>query len=239
MPLLHQSYRKATRIPQSFPFLCLCSTSRTGRPYEYLKAFHSYASTSPVAAAGHTNTSKLPVHMPLPHQPLRQATRTLQSFPFLCLFSTSRTGRPYEYLKAFHSYASAPPVVPEGHTNTPKFSISMPLLHQSYRKAIRIPQSFPFLCLCSTSRTGRPFEYLKVFHSYASTSPVAAEGHSNTSKLSIHMPLLHQSYRKAFSQSQIQPSPVPGVSIRRDQWGSLHLRSGQRRPFSCSPCGRA
>ena len=177
MPLPHLLQRQAIRIPQSFPFLCLCSTSRTGRPHEYLKAFHSYASTSPVAAAGHTNTSKLPVHMPLPHQPLRQATRTLQSFPFLCL--------------------------------------------------------------CSTSRTGRPFEYFKVFHSYASTSPVAAEGHSNTPKFSIPMPLPHQSYRKAFSQSQIQPSPVPGVSIRRDQWGSLHLRSGQRRPFSCSPCGRA
>ena len=239
MPLSFKSGRKAIRIPQSFPFLCLCSTSRTGRPHEYLKAFHFYASAPPVVPEGHTNTSKLSIHMPLPHLLQRQAIRILQSFPFICLCHTSRSGRPHEHFKVFHSYASSPPVVPEGHTNTSKLSIPMPLPHQSYRKAIRIPQSFPFLCLCSTSRTGRPFEYLKVFHSYASTSPVAAEGHSNTSKLSIHMPLLHQSYRKAFSQSQIQPSPVPGVSIRRDQWGSLHLRSGQRRPFSCSPCGRA
>ena len=177
--------------------------------------------------------------MPLPLKLVRKAIRILQSFPFLCLYLTCCSGRPYEYLKVFHSYASAPPVVPEGHTNTSKLSIHMPLPHLLQRQAIRILQSFPFICLCHTSRSGRPHEHFKVFHSYASAPPVVPEGHSNTSKLSIPMPLLHQSYQKAFSQSQIQPSPVPGVSIRRDQWGSLHLRSGQRRPFSCSPCGRA
>ena len=205
MPLLHQSYRKAIRIPQSFPFICLYLTCCSGRPYEYLKAFHSYASTSPVATEGHSNTSKLSIPMPLLHQSYRKAIRILQSFPFLCLYLTCCSGRPYEYLKAFHSYTSAPPVVPEGHTNTSKLSISMPLPHLLQRQAIRIPQSFPFLYLCSTSRTGRPFEYLKASRSYASATPAAPAGHTNTSKLSIPMPLLHQSYRKAIRIPQSFP----------------------------------
>ena len=188
MPLSFKSGRKAIRIPQSFPFLCLCSTSRTGRPHEYLKAFHFYASAPPVVPEGHTNTSKLSIHMPLPHLLQRQAIRILQSFPFICLCHTSRSGRPHEHFKVFHSYASSPPVVPEGHTNTSKLSIPMPLLHQSYRKAIRIPQSFPFLCLYLACCSGRPFEYLKAFHSYASAPPVVPEGLQSISNTTVTRP---------------------------------------------------
>ena len=49
---------------------------------EYLKVLDFYASISPAAPAGPTNTSKLQAYMPLPHLPLWQAPQILQSSRF-------------------------------------------------------------------------------------------------------------------------------------------------------------
>ena len=160
MPQPDKSYQRATRIPQSRPLICLQSTSRTGRPYECLKAARSFAYNRQVAPAGHTNTLKPPAHLPTTDKSHRQAIRIPQSCPLNCLQPTSRTGRPYECLKAARSFAynrqvapaghtntSKPPahlpttgqVVPAGHTNTSKPPAHLPTTDKSNRQAIRIP----------------------------------------------------------------------------------------------------
>ena len=73
----------------------------------------------------------------------------------------------------------------------------MPLLTLSLRQAPRIPQSSRLLCLYTACRSGRPHEYSKAPGSYASTRPVAPEGHTNTSKSQAHMPLLSLPLRQA------------------------------------------
>ena len=182
--------RQAPRILQSSRLLCLYLTCRIGRPYEYLKAPGSYASTRPAASAGPTNTSKLQALMPQLTLPLWQAIRILQSSRFICLYLPCRSGRPHEYSKAPDSYASTYPAASAGHTNTPKLQAHMPLLTLPLRQATRIPQSSWLICLYSACRSGRPHEYFKVPGSYASTYPVAPAGHTNTPKLQALMPLL-------------------------------------------------
>ena len=135
--------------------------------------------------------------MPLLALPLRQATRILQSSWLLCLYLTCRSGRPHEYFKAPDSYASTYPAASAGPTNTPKLQALMPQLTLPLRQAIRILQSSRLICLYLTCRIGRPYEYLKVPDSYASTRPAAPAGHTNTSKSLAHMPQLTLPLRKA------------------------------------------
>ena len=137
VPRTGKSHRQAQRILQSIQCECLEPTSRTGRPNEYPKASvrvprtgKSYrrakripqssrasASNRQVVPAGHTNTSKL------------QCER---------LKIPSRTGRPYEYLKA---------------------PVQMPQKPKSYRQAKRIPQSSRHKCLQPTSRRRQANHY--------------------------------------------------------------------------------
>ena len=196
--------RQAPRILQSSRLLCLYLTCRIGRPYEYLKAPGSYASTRPAASAGPTNTSKLQALMPQLTLPLWQAIRILQSSRFICLYLPCRSGRPHEYSKAPGSYASTRPAAPAGHTNTSKLQALMPQLTLPLRQAPRIPQSSRLICLYTACRSGRPYEYSKAPDSYASTYPAAPAGHTNTPKLQAHMPLLTLPLRQA---TRIPQSP--------------------------------
>ena len=197
LPQPDKSIWQAIRILQNRPLICLNRTSRTGRPYEYLKAARSIAHNRQVASAGHTNTSKPPAHLPQPDKSNRRAIRILQSRPLNCLNRTSRTGRPCEYLKVPDLNASTGQVEPAGHTNTSKLLPQMPPTDKSNRRAIRIPQSSRLECLNRTSRTGGPYEYLKVPDLNASTGQVVPAGHSNTSKLPAHLPTTDKSNRRA------------------------------------------
>ncbi len=177
LPQPDKSHRQAIRIPQSSCLKCLQPTSRTGgpfeylkvpdlnaynrtsrtgRPYEYLKAARSIASIGQVNLAGHTNTTKLPAHLPTTDKSHRQAIRIPQSCPLICLNRTSRTGGPYEYLKVPDLNASTGQVEPAGHTNTSKLQAQMPQTPRPHRQAIRIPQSSCLNCFQPTSREGRP-----------------------------------------------------------------------------------
>ena len=156
MPQKHKSNRQATRIPKSSRRKCLRTPSRTGRPYEYLKAPGTNASEAQVEPAGHTNTQKLQAQMPPHPKSNRQAPRIPQSSRHKRLRTSSRTGRPLEYLKAPGTNASEAQVEPAGHTNTSKFLSLMPLRPLPRRQAPRIPQSFQRECLYRACRTGRP-----------------------------------------------------------------------------------
>ena len=176
MPQHLKSNRQATRIPQSSRHKCLRSSSRAGRPYEYLKA---------------------PARMPLPDLSSRQATRIPKSSRHKRLSTPSRTGRPYEYLKAPGTNASAPQVEPAGHTNTSKLPAQMPQKHKSSRQAPRIPQSSRHKRLRTPSRTGRPYEYPKAPGTNASAPQVEPACHTNTQKLPAKMPQHLTSQRQA------------------------------------------
>ena len=130
-----KSNRQAIRIPQSCPLNRLNRTSQSGRPYEYHKAARSFAYNRQVAPAGHTNTSKLPAHLPQPDQSYRRAIRIPQSSRLECLNRTSRTGRPYEYLKVAGTNASNTPAASAGHTNTSKFLPQLLPTDKSRRQA--------------------------------------------------------------------------------------------------------
>ena len=197
MPLHPLPRRQAPRIPQSSRHKCLRSSSRTGRPYEYLKAPVSYASTSLAEKAGHTNTSKSQVQMPPHLKSNRQATRIPKSSRHKCLRSSSRTGRPYEYLKAPVSYASTSLAEKAGHTNTQKLQAKMPPHLTSKRQAPRIPKSSRHKCLRTPSRADRPYEYPKAPGTNASTPHVEPAGHTNTPKLQAQMPQKLKSNRHA------------------------------------------
>ena len=177
MPLSHPPLRQAPRIPQSSKFLCLFLTRPSGRLYEYFKVPVFYASSPPAALAGHSNTSKPLTFMPLPHLPLRQAIRILQSSWFLCLFLACRSGRPHEYLKVPSSYASSSPAALASPTNTSKLRFLMPLPRLPLRQAARILQSFQS-------------------HMPQSVLPKPA-GHSNTKKVKAQVPPPFRSNRQA------------------------------------------
>ena len=156
MPQKHKSNRQALRIPQSSRQKCLYVPCRKGRPHEYFKVSSENASAPQVEPAGHTNTLKLQAQMPLPGLSSRQALRIPQSSCPKCLNTSSRTGRPHEYLKVPGTNASTPQVEPAGHTNTSKLPAKMPQHLTSKRQAIRIPQSSCLLCLYVPCREGRP-----------------------------------------------------------------------------------
>ena len=135
--------------------------------------------------------------MPQKHKSNRQAPRIPQSSRHKRLRTPSRTGRPHEYLKAPGTNASAAQVEPAGHTNTLKSQVQMPPHSKSSRQATRIPQSSRHKCLNTSRRNGRPYEYLKVPVSYASTSLAEKAGPTNTSKLQAQMPPQLKSNRQA------------------------------------------
>jgi len=143
VPLKLKSSRQATRIPESRPHKCLSSSSRKGRPNEYLKEARTSASEVQVEEKGQTNTKKPPAQVPLKSKSNRQAIRIPESCPHECLSSPSRKGRPHEYEKAARTSASKPQVGRAGHTNTRKLPAQVPLKFKSNRQATRIRKSRP------------------------------------------------------------------------------------------------
>ena len=161
VPRTGKSHRQAQRILQSIQCECLEPTSRTGRPNEYPKASvrvprtgKSYrrakripqssrasASNRQVEPASHTKAKRIP-------QSSRASASNRQVVPaghtntskLQCerLKIPSRTGRPYEYLKA---------------------PVQMPQKPKSYRQAKRIPQSSRHKCLQPTSRRRQANHY--------------------------------------------------------------------------------
>ena len=151
--------------------------------------------------------------MPLSDMPLRQAIRILQSSWLLCLNLPCRSGRPHEYFKAPGSYASTRPAALAGHTNTSKLLALMPLSDMPLRQATRILQSSSLICLNLPCRTGRPHEYSKAPDSYASTYPVAPAGHTNTSKLQTHMPLLTLPHKAGHTNTSKSLAHMPQLTL--------------------------
>ena len=197
MPQHLKSPRQAKRIPESSRSKCHSTSSRLGRPNEYLKVPGPNASALQVEVTGPTNTPKFQDQMPQHLKSPRQAKRIPQSPRHKCLSTSSRLGRPNEYPKVPGPNASAPQVEREGQTNTPKFQAQMPQHLKSKRQAKRIPQSSRPKCHSTSSRRGRPNEYPKGPGPNASAPQVEREGQTNTPKSLAHMPQHLKSKRQA------------------------------------------
>ncbi len=218
MPQHLKSPRQAKRIPESSRSKCHSTSSRLGRPNEYLKVPGPNASALQVEVTGPTNTPKFQAQMPQHLKSKGKAQRILQSSRPKCHSTSSRRGKPNEYPKAPGPNAAAPQVEKAGPTNTPKFQAQMPQHLKSKRHAKRIPKSSrpkchstssrkgqakrilqsPWhICLSTSSRLGRPNEYPKAPGTNATALQAEREGQTNTPKSLAHMPLTNKSYRQA------------------------------------------
>ena len=188
MPQHLKSPRQAKRIPESSRSKCHSTSSRLGRPNEYLKVPGPNASALQVEVTGPTNTPKFQAQMPQHLKSKGKAQRILQSSRPKCHSTSSRRGKPNEYPKAPGPNAAAPQVEKAGPTNTPKFQAQMPQHLKSKRQAKRILQSPRHICLSTSSRLGRPNEYPKAPGPNAAAPQVEEAGPTNTPKSRAQMP---------------------------------------------------